>query len=260
MISPINPLGANNPVRAQVNDLVGSIGRAALNAQYPNDFEYYICSLELVDSQDRTVDFFTFPVMPSSIVQTEPQIVNIKKTAGGITSLNTTTFQPVDILLDGNFGRRLRLLIGVNVVDFAAIRYSTQSGDYGQDAQTRSPIFNSTIKTGYGCMKILQAIYRKARGVDDQGNPFKLYFYNPAVGDNFLVKPINLQLMQNKQENMIWNYSLSLTAIAPATANGRSIKQTIGASITSSILTKGANQLVDSIRGSIVNNFSPQLI
>lgn len=263
MIVPSSPLGANNPVKANFAQLVGTIGRAALNAQFPNDFEYYICSLELVDSQGRTVDFFIFPVMPSSISQTEPKITNIKKTAGGITTLNTTTFQPVDIVIEGNFGRRLRLLLGTSLVDFAGMNHSVQSGDYGQEesgTKIKSPIFNSTIKTGYGCIKILQAIYRKSTGVDDQGNPFKLFFYNPSLGDNFLVKATSFQSHQNKQENMIWNYSLAMKAIAPSTSSGRSDKASLGRTIGAAILGKAANDLAAGIKGQMLNSVSTQLI
>ena len=265
MKAPSPSLPSSNPVVGQYQSLIASLGRAALHSLFPNDFEYYICSLELVNSAGKTVDFFAFPVMPKQMTQQENKIVNIRKTAGGITTLNTTTFEPIDIILNGNFGRRLRILIGGKEEDFAGIRFSTKSGSYTRQSiaggltQIKNAVFNSRIKTGYGCIKILQSIFQKANAVDDTGNPFKLYFYNPALGDNFLVKPINLQLSQNEQENMIWNYNLQLKAIAPLDGvsnlrNDGSLSKTLQASL----LGKAANNLATNLKNGVLSNVTPR--
>jgi len=261
---PSQPLGANNPIKKQFLNLLSSIGKGALHSLYPNDFEYYACSLELVDSSGRTIDFFTFPVMPSQINQSEGKILSIRKTAGGITTLNTTTFEPIDINLSGNFGRRLRILIGGQIEDIAGVSFSTTDGKYTRESikagagRIKKSNFNARIKTGFGCMKILQAIYRKANAVDDRGNPFRLIFYNPALGENFLVKPMNLKLTQDKQENMIWNYNLQMKAIAniDGITNG-SDERSISKTLQAALLGQAANQVASSIKKTVLNGITP---
>lgn len=44
-----------------------NLGRSMMAAQFPNDFEVYMCSLELADSKGNTIDVFTFPISPESI-------------------------------------------------------------------------------------------------------------------------------------------------------------------------------------------------
>lgn len=73
------------------------------------------------------------------------------------------------------------------------------------------------IKTGYGVTKVLEAIIEKSKGVDSNGQSYRLYLYNPALGHNWLVKHTGvLGLFQDKESsNGIWNYALELMAIAP---------------------------------------------
>ncbi len=84
----------------------------------------------------------------------------------------------------------------------------------------KSASFDPSVKNGYGCTKILQAIISKSNGVDKDGLPFRLYFYNMALGESYLVvvPPTGLVLNQSLQRNMIWEYSLTMTAIAPLEA------------------------------------------
>ncbi|HQF50624.1 MAG TPA: hypothetical protein PK588_07630, partial [Paludibacteraceae bacterium] len=63
----------------------------------------------------------------------------------------------------------------------------------------------------------LQAIIHKSDGSDQQGS-YRLYLYNFALGESYLVvaPPKALVFEQNDaQTNMIWNYTLNLTIIAP---------------------------------------------
>jgi hypothetical protein len=55
-------------------NLLATVGRAAIHSQFPDDFEYYLCALELVRTDDSTTEeFLVFPVMPSMISVTEPK-------------------------------------------------------------------------------------------------------------------------------------------------------------------------------------------
>src|SRR3989304_7996208 len=94
--------------------LISTIGKSAVGALYPDEFAVWITALELVDSSEKTTDYFLFPLNPTSISESENQIVNIKKTAGGISTISTETFMPSIINLSGNFGRKFKVLIGQN--------------------------------------------------------------------------------------------------------------------------------------------------
>lgn len=181
---------------------VAKAGRSLLNIRYPKEFELYMCALELLDQNNKTLQYFIFPVMPSNIEESQPEITNIKKTLGGVTVLSNSTFIPRDITLTGNFGRSFKVLLGKNVVDLVSAFKERRQEEY-----------NVSIKTGYGCCKILESIKDDAKSLT--GGVKRLIFYNLALGNNYLVKPLNLKFAMSQESNMIWNYSLSLKAIAP---------------------------------------------
>ena len=70
---------ALNSIIERQRSLLTSIGRAGLNALFPNDFEFYMVALELVDSESRTIEYFSFPILPSNIREQSTPITNIKK-------------------------------------------------------------------------------------------------------------------------------------------------------------------------------------
>jgi len=218
-----------NNVITEYNKLYKSIGRAVIHSLYPNDFEYYSISLELTTFDDHTVDFFVFPVLPKAISKTEAVRINVKKTFSAITVINSKSFTPSEIMIKGDFGRSFKILLdsGQSTV-FKAFRFSRQNGvNNVADLDVSSvPIisnpFSVNIKTGYGCTKILQSIINKASGTDDKGRPFKLYLYNPALGESYLVVPSPNPLIfdqNDQQNNMIWSYTLNLTAISLVTGS-----------------------------------------
>lgn len=202
----------------RVSRLVGSIGRAGLSTLYPNDFEYYFMALELVNSQDEVIDYFAFPIIPD-IRKEEPKILSMTQTDGGLTIISSSTvFVSQPITLTGDFGRKLRILFkSGGGLSFAALRFTgvKTKGDLVQNLVTlKKAAFDPTIKTGFGCIKILQSICDKSDGLDDLGKPFKLYLYNMALGESYWVKVNRLTLNQEKTKNMIWGFSLQLQAIA----------------------------------------------
>ena len=85
---------------------------------------------------------------------------------------------------------------------------------------------------------------------------FKLYMYNPALGENYLVVPSNnpISLSQNDNEsNMIWEYSLNLTIIAPM----ERVRKNAGANaaavlLAADVMQKGVNDAADTIKKSIL--------
>lgn len=240
---------------ADIRNFVTDIGRAGVNALFPNDFEYYAITLELTDSKGKTIDYLTFPVSPEAIDYSETSLVNIKKTLGGITSLDTPTFIPKKYNLTGNFGRKLRLLLSN-----AETSSSDQSASKGvfdklqNGLQIKTSILNAKIKTGYGATKLLEAIITKSSGLDQYNRPVKLYLYNPALNHNFLVKSNGLTFHQDRQtSNMMWKYTLNLTAIAPVDRLkiNEDISSSLLGSTSISLLNKGANILVKNIKSSV---------
>jgi hypothetical protein len=220
-------------VKMSYSDIVldNNKGKEYLNATYPDEFEYYACALELTDETGKVLEFFSFPIMPQSISETKFAPTNIKKTLGGVVITNHTTFNPFDISLNGHFGRKFRKVLyekeekkkgnsetGESGADLPYEGITYQQANQGVILPTPpKKIFSSEYKTGYGCIKILENIFSRAhRGVDKNRKPLRLYFYNLSLSSNYLVEPVNLQLSQSRDQNMLWQYNLQLKAVAPA--------------------------------------------
>lgn len=198
--------------------LVNKIGRAGVHALFPNDFELYMMFLELVDSKGQTLDFLTFPVNPTRISYDNTKIVNIKKSLGGISAIDTETFTPKTISLSGSFGRKFKLLLGKPPTSAENSYRSTEGGIYGKvqskALQVKEKSFDVKLKTGYGTLKILESMIDKSSGLDLNGEPFRLFLYNPTLNQSFLVKCTKLNFTQDYQNNMLWNYNIDFVAIA----------------------------------------------
>ncbi len=205
--------------KIKLQNLTGAVGKRVVNALYPNDIEIYIFALELTNSREQTKEYFVFPINPSSFSEQLNSLTNIKKTAGGISAQNNDSFVPSNISLNGNFGRQFKILLGSELISFSAIRFSSVAGNFGAQLKnsinSKSAIFSTTIKTGYGCCKILETIIEKSKQLDEFGKPHSLYFYNLAFNHNYLVKVTEpLTFSMSMESNMIWNYNLKLMSIA----------------------------------------------
>ena len=209
----------------QAISLAQQLGMQTLSSVYPYDFEWYMCALELTDSKDQTIDYLAFPIQPDSIQKSEPTRNNIKKSMAGVTVLSNDAYIPQDITIRGSFGRQFKLLLNVKEIKGKNSQYSTINGVYSlyQKAGASAinyPSFNIAAKNGYGIIKILQAIVNKSVGLDDEGKPFKLYFYNMALGESYLVAipPSGAQFNQDVSKNMMWSYSITMKTLAPLDA------------------------------------------
>jgi hypothetical protein len=206
-------MSIENVVRNRVG-LLERVGKIGLNIQYPDEFELYVIALELLDSELNTLRYFIFPVMPESLEESYSTIQSIKKTLSGLHVQSTSTFTPTDITLSGSFGRRLRVLLGTEYTDFLT-SFKAENISFRGSVRNTIKFFDENIKTGYGCIKILEKIIKESSETGDDGRGKLLVLHNLALGNSYVVRPINLRLSQNKQSNMIWNYSLSLKSIAP---------------------------------------------
>jgi len=223
----------------RVKKLLATLGSTGLNALFPDDFETYIIAFELVDSSDNTLELFSLPIMPSNISITEPEITNIKKVNRGVTSLKTDSFIPKDINLSGNFGKNLKILIRNRIIDFRSFR-----GGLGlAKGEFQGPI----IKTGYGTTKVFQNILNGSKVLDQRGLPVRLYFYNFSFNDNYVVEVIDKTFTQSRDSsNLIWNYNVTLRAVAPIDNNIKS-KKSLTAILTANLLAQAVNKLASEV-------------
>lgn len=211
---------------SQYRDTLNSIGESGLSALFPRDFEIYLCGIELTDFTGATIDFFIFPVMPDSIQKTEAERTSITKTSNGIVVNQSNSFIPKDLTIQGNFGRSFKLLLrkGVelqktsNFFKGLSIVQGVLSANDFENTKLKRVFrdFSPEVKTGFGCIKIIQSIIDKSKG-SVNGKPVRLIFYNLSLNETYLVVPQKnpLMLSQNiNDSNMIWNYTLNLKIIA----------------------------------------------
>lgn len=233
--------------------LKSTLGQKAVNALYPNEVEVYITAFELVNSLGRTVDYFIFPINPSSVSEVQNLGTNIKKTAGGISVLNTISFIPTQITLNGDFGRQFKFILGQEIISFAAMAFSTSGGIFKNIGNTFSNnfsngIFSKSLKTGYGCIKMMEAIILKTKTLDQNNLPYSLYFYNLSLGNNYLIQPNTLTLSMSEEKNMIWRYSLNMTSLAPLDAISTSSKNELTALLSfNESVQKGINNQIQEL-------------
>jgi hypothetical protein len=236
----------------EVLGIIRSVGRAGASALFPNDIEYYAITIELVDSKGTTVDYLTFPVNPDLFTYDDQSLVTIRKTLGGVTSLNTSSFVPKSIVISGTFGRSFKLLLSPSLQNNDSILTGNITSERG--LTLKSNILNASLKSGYGTIKVLERILVKSKELDNYNNPYSLYLYAPLVGHNFIVEYNDFVLKQDfASSNMIWKYNIQLTAIAPLTQS-RVIStrfENVINSIGINLVQRGSNSILNTIRKSI---------
>lgn len=196
--------------------LLLTIGKNAMNIKYPKEFELYLCALELTDQNFKTLRYFVFPIMPSSMDEGKPQPVSVLRTLGGITTNESPTFTPTDISISGNFGRKFKILLGTDYVDFVSSFTAPGGGITGKSFNAGvKEMFDDRVKSGYGCLKIMEEIIEQSRQIGEDGQLRKLIWHNPALGNSYLVKGQNVRLTMTEQTNMVWGYNLQMKSIAP---------------------------------------------
>lgn len=244
--------GVNDRYRALLN----SIGKASLNSLFPEEFEYYLVALELVDSRGNTVDYFLFPVLPTSIAHSEREITNIKKTAGGVSVFRNSSFVPKRITMTGDFGRKFKILVNKDRVSFAGFQFSVQNGNFNIAGPNKlglqKPAFSSFAKTGFGCVKVLEGIKTKSKQLDQYGKPHRLFLYLPITGHNYIVEFTDMVHSQNTDSNnMLPKYDITFDAVAPLDRLGEANALDLVKNTGFNAIQKGLNGLVSNVRRSI---------
>lgn len=223
-------------------EFLNSVGKLTAHSLFPNDFELYFTALELVDSKGRTVDYFFFPINPTNIIENHPSIVQVKKTANGVVSLSSSSYNPSDIELSGNFGKQYKMLVGRTSIIASAMIF----GELSLENREMLP----GIKSGYGCIKVLSNILKKSDSLDKKGQPYSLYFYNLSLGNSYLVKKIGVTYSQSIENNMVWNYNLILKTLSPLNKIKKSLYSTIIANslmVVNGMLKREASQVAQKL-------------
>lgn len=209
-----------NSYRSTVANITNQIGQEGLNALYPNEFEYYSITLELQNSNSDIKDILIFPIMPSQISEQSSGMVNVKKSFGAVNSYINHTFFPKMLNIQGTFGRRSRLLIGRDTLKNSNSQLSSLGDNKDGTGKVKFDAafteLSSEIKTGYGTLKLMEAIFSKSHSLDEFGKPHYLFFYNPSLNNNYLIEVVDYSFSQSLENNRMWNYALTIKTLANA--------------------------------------------
>ena len=195
-----------NGTTEQLMNAIVTVGKSAVHTIIPDEYEYYLCSLELYDSMRTKVGYISFVVMPDQISENHSPIQNIIKTQGGIVTVINPTFAPIDISIAGTFGRKWRLVS--NYKDPTKNKSGFMSLNFGKMLN-----MSLEVKSGYGLTKVLEKILNESIGLDSLGKPYTLVFNNYAFNTSYVVNVINFNFSQSIEQNMMWTYAVSLRAV-----------------------------------------------
>lgn len=263
-----------NSVLQKIQQTREQLGSAVLNSLYPEDFEYYLVALELyeisgsnLESRDTTlsitrdskfgtsqpkkiVDSLIFPINPSSLSEGFDSKVNIKRTSGGVVSLNNETFKPIAINLSGSFGRRFKLMIKADDTSYKkfinTVNADSVEGFKNQFGQLVKS-FDVSGTTGYGFTKKLEKLCIKSTQKSNNGKLYQLVYTNLSWNTSYIVEVINFTPSTSIDSNMIWNYQLQLTGVKPFFISQDQRHKLIMSDIVSSIANKVGYELAEGI-------------
>lgn len=207
-------------IAKQAVDIAMKVGKSALHAVVPDDFEYYLLSLELLDSSLNREGFISFTVMPEQIIENHSPIQSVTKTHQGIISVFSDTFAPVDLNIAGTFGRKFRLVSQLqDPYDASKLTnfLNMSLGKLGNSLLGGN--LSLGVKSGYGLTKVLEHMLKAANQRDATNKPRWLILRNYAFNTAYIVDPISFSFSQNQGNNMMWYYSMNLRAVADYSVN-----------------------------------------
>lgn len=238
-----------NSTKSMLSGALTTMGKSAVHALAPDNFEYYLCSLELLNAEGDRVGFISFAVMPNNISESTTPIITQTKTRSGIVTLFNDSFAPVSISLQGTFGRKFRLTLDTkNPNDYNNKISNFLNGNIGGVAG-----IEIGVRTGYGMTRVLKYILQKANEVDNNGRPYILLFRNYSFNSFYVVDVMSYSFNQSIENNMLWFYDIQLKAIAP----GDAIKTTVQnmgqilANVAANTIANGLTTLLNSAVSSL---------
>lgn len=247
--------GAGNSVIPSTIDAMLNMGRAAMNVVMPDNIEYYLCTLELLDVNNKQQGFLSFSVMPENITESRTPIQTMTKTHKGIVTTFNNTFSPIDISIAGTFGRKFRIVSKCkDPIDTS----SPKKGFFGlnmgkvMNAVGSWLSSNMSVKSGYGMTKVLDHMLTYANKTDINGQPYFLVFRNYAFNTAYVVNVQGFSFSQTTGNNMIWQYQMNLQAVADAnefslTSQSKNMKNfltTVGYNSIANGLTKLTTEII----------------
>ena len=215
-------------------------GKSALHSVMPDDYEYYLCSFELYDSKMNKKGFLSFVVMPDQITESHSPIQSVTKTHSGIVTTFNDSFSPVNITISGTFGKKFRIVS--NYKDPGSKRGGFFSLNIGK-------AFSLGVKSGYGLTKILKNIIHIANKLDEYGKPYFLIFNNYAFNTSYVVNPTNFQFHQGYENNMIWYYSINMTAVGNKPKKIMKHTGKLLGSVASNAISNGLTNIINNMIG-----------
>lgn len=251
---------ATGDFASAASDALVTMGRGLVHAVAPDDYEYYMCTLELLRSSGETAAFMNLPVMPSNITESRTSLTTISKTNNVVVSMINPSFNPIDISLRGTFGRKLRVSFGQqqfkdtskegNSIPFFNVGMFTRAAGVGD---------NKTMiaKTGYGLTKMMQKILTASNKLDLNGKPYRLVFTNHAFNTAYYVEVVQDNYSMDENSNMIWNYSVELRGVAAYTTI-KSVNDFLGQVMNQSLsrsVTRVLGQVTDLLTCGVMNMF-----
>lgn len=236
-------MSSADSIRENALNAIMTVGRAALHATAPDNYEYYMCSLELIDYMKEQVGFISFVVMPNNISESTTPIQTQTKTKNGMVTLFNDSFAPVTISVQGTFGRKFRII--ANMTDPSERGKNFFNGNLGKITGV-----NTAVKSGYGLTRVLQYILKKTNELDSQGRPYILLFNNYSFNTSYVVDVISYSFTQSVENNMMWFYDFQLKAIAPGSAI-KSKKQNnaqLLKSVASNAIAQGLTNVINDVK------------
>lgn len=220
-----------------------TIGKAALHAMAPDNYEYYMCSLELIDCSGNQVGFISFVVMPNNITESTTPIQTQTKTKNGMVTLFNDSFAPVNISLQGTFGRKFKIV--TDMVDPSEKGKNFFNGNIGKIVG-----IEIAVKSGYGLTRVLQYILKKTNELDTQGRPYILLFNNYSFNSSYVVDVMSYSFNQSIENNMLWFYELQLKAIAPGSAvrNSKQNNAQLLKVVASNAIAQGLTNVINDVK------------
>lgn len=224
-----------------------NFGKSALHAVMPDDYEYYLCSFELYDSQMDKKGFLSFVVMPEQITESHSPIQTITKTHSGIITTFNETFSPINITISGTFGKKFRIVS--NYKDPGSKTGKSGNGYFSLNLNMGSGAFSIGMKSGYGLTKILKNIINLANKTDDYNRPYFLIFNNYAFNTSYVVNPTNFQFHQGYENNMMWYYSINMTAVGNKPSKAKNHIGDLLSSVASNSISNGLTNIITNMIG-----------
>ena len=156
------------------------------------------------------------------------------------------SFNPKDISIQGTFGRKIRILAGIQDIPNQEKKIvNILNGTLGFSVM-QSEV---AVKTGFGLVNLLRRIIAKTTSVDDSGMPYVLIFNNYALNVSYVVEILQSSFSQSTENNMLWFYSLEMRAVAPASAVKTESVKTFMFNVSANAIAQGIqSRLSDSVR------------